>query len=146
MNSLSRLVVVGALAVFPTTLFAHGGGLDRNGCHTNRKTGDYHCHGGASPAPAPQPSSTRSAAAPRSGAMTLLNESASSEGDARTLTKAAQTLLTALGYSPTVYGVLDARTRSAIESFQSLEGLEKDGKVSALLVLRLAQAVGEKCK
>ncbi|WP_112663909.1 YHYH domain-containing protein [Microvirga flavescens] len=23
---------------------AHGGGLDRNGCHTNRKTGDRHCH------------------------------------------------------------------------------------------------------
>ncbi|WP_157626474.1 YHYH domain-containing protein [Rhizobium leguminosarum] len=24
--------------------FAHGGGLDRNGCHTNHKTGDHHCH------------------------------------------------------------------------------------------------------
>ena len=24
--------------------FAHGGGLDSNGCHHNRKTGDYHCH------------------------------------------------------------------------------------------------------
>lgn len=23
---------------------AHSGGLDKNGCHTNRKTGDYHCH------------------------------------------------------------------------------------------------------
>lgn len=23
---------------------AHGGGLDRNGCHTNRSTGEYHCH------------------------------------------------------------------------------------------------------
>jgi len=25
-------------------LIAHGGGLDSNGCHHNRKTGDYHCH------------------------------------------------------------------------------------------------------
>lgn len=24
--------------------FAHGGGLNSEGCHTNRKTGDYHCH------------------------------------------------------------------------------------------------------
>jgi hypothetical protein len=24
--------------------FAHGGGLNAQGCHTNRKTGDYHCH------------------------------------------------------------------------------------------------------
>lgn len=26
---------------------AHSGGLDRHGCHTNRKTGEYHCHRGA---------------------------------------------------------------------------------------------------
>jgi len=25
---------------------AHGGGLNAEGCHTNRKTGDYHCHRG----------------------------------------------------------------------------------------------------
>lgn len=25
---------------------AHGGGLNSEGCHNNRKTGDYHCHGG----------------------------------------------------------------------------------------------------
>jgi hypothetical protein len=25
-------------------LEAHGGGLNADGCHTNRKTGDYHCH------------------------------------------------------------------------------------------------------
>lgn len=24
--------------------FAHGGGLNSDGCHNNRKTGDYHCH------------------------------------------------------------------------------------------------------
>lgn len=23
---------------------AHGGGLNAQGCHNNRKTGDYHCH------------------------------------------------------------------------------------------------------
>lgn len=25
-------------------VLAHPGGLDAAGCHTNRKTGDYHCH------------------------------------------------------------------------------------------------------
>lgn len=29
----------------------HGGGLDANGCHTNRRTGDYHCHQGPGAAP-----------------------------------------------------------------------------------------------
>lgn len=24
--------------------WGHGGGLNADGCHTNRKTGDYHCH------------------------------------------------------------------------------------------------------
>lgn len=27
---------------------AHGGGLNSEGCHNNRKTGDYHCHRGSS--------------------------------------------------------------------------------------------------
>jgi hypothetical protein len=27
---------------------AHSGGLNAEGCHTNRKTGDHHCHRGAS--------------------------------------------------------------------------------------------------
>lgn len=36
-------------ALLPELAVAHGGGLDTNGCHTNRKTGQYHCHrsGGA---------------------------------------------------------------------------------------------------
>jgi len=32
--------------VLPPYAGAHGGGLDKHGCHTNRKTGDYHCHRG----------------------------------------------------------------------------------------------------
>lgn len=32
---------------------AHGGGLNKEGCHNNRRTGDYHCHRGA-PVPAPR--------------------------------------------------------------------------------------------
>lgn len=34
--------------------YAHGGGTNADGCHTNRKSGDYHCHG-AKRAPAYQP-------------------------------------------------------------------------------------------
>jgi Excalibur calcium-binding domain len=42
------------------TVSAHGGGLDRHGCHTRRSTGEYHCHGGGAP-----PASARLAPAPR---------------------------------------------------------------------------------
>ncbi|WP_155770353.1 YHYH domain-containing protein, partial [Acinetobacter sp. NBRC 110496] len=27
-----------------TNAFAHSGGTDSSGCHTNSKTGDRHCH------------------------------------------------------------------------------------------------------
>lgn len=27
-----------------STVLGHGGGLNAQGCHTNHKTGDYHCH------------------------------------------------------------------------------------------------------
>jgi hypothetical protein len=51
--SLSRrawmgLAVVALLMAGTADVRAHGGGLDAQGCHTNRKTGDYHCHRGAS--------------------------------------------------------------------------------------------------
>jgi hypothetical protein len=36
-------VLAGLLAVGPPAA-AHPGGLDASGCHTNRKTGEYHCH------------------------------------------------------------------------------------------------------
>lgn len=39
-----------ALLTPGTAVQAHGGGLNAQGCHNNRSTGDYHCHrgGGAS--------------------------------------------------------------------------------------------------
>lgn len=55
-----RAVWAAALvALLPPAALAHGGGMDANGCHTNKKTGDYHCHGGGGGAPPPsQPRSS----------------------------------------------------------------------------------------
>jgi hypothetical protein len=40
------MVMVLACAVLgaPVAVGAHPGGLNAEGCHNNRKTGDYHCH------------------------------------------------------------------------------------------------------
>jgi len=35
-----------AFFILNTTAHAHGGGLDKLGCHHNRKAGGYHCHRG----------------------------------------------------------------------------------------------------
>jgi hypothetical protein len=53
------------LALAHGAALAHGGGLNSEGCHNNRKTGDYHCH--RAPAPpvqrfAPEPQRAQSLA------------------------------------------------------------------------------------
>lgn len=41
--TLAGAITLGTLP-HPTPAYAHGGGLNAEGCHNNRKTGDYHCH------------------------------------------------------------------------------------------------------
>lgn len=40
----TRVAVLIATLLLPSGALAHPGGLNADGCHTNRKTGDYHCH------------------------------------------------------------------------------------------------------
>jgi hypothetical protein len=58
----ARLASLLLTMLLSTCSWAHGGGLDANGCHTNRKTGDYHCHGGttkiSTTSGAPSPAAT----------------------------------------------------------------------------------------
>jgi hypothetical protein len=51
---------------------AHGGGTNAEGCHNNRKTGDYHCHGGRSAeSSGSSPRSARSTSRPTARPMGL---------------------------------------------------------------------------
>ncbi|WP_169142156.1 YHYH domain-containing protein [Aromatoleum toluolicum] len=66
--SISKLTVAILIGSASSTALAHGGGLNAEGCHNNRKTGDYHCHrsgGGESRSP----QQFRSPAAPSSRPM-----------------------------------------------------------------------------
>lgn len=46
------IAALGGLWLTVVAAEAHPGGLNAEGCHNNRKTGDYHCHrGGGSSAP-----------------------------------------------------------------------------------------------
>lgn len=42
----ASLIAIAVCSAGP--VLAHGGGLDKHGCHHDRKRGGYHCHGGAS--------------------------------------------------------------------------------------------------
>jgi len=53
------------LAAIADGAWAHGGGLDKHGCHNNRKTGEYHCHRDTgTPRPAPEADESRNEFAP----------------------------------------------------------------------------------
>lgn len=36
--------IITILSLFNIVIYAHSGGTNSDGCHTNRKTGEYHCH------------------------------------------------------------------------------------------------------
>lgn len=40
---MKKLIFI-ALALASSFVFAHSGGTDSNGCHTQTSTGTYHCH------------------------------------------------------------------------------------------------------
>ena len=70
-----RRVLLCALLYLPAPwLWAHGGGLDAQGCHHNRKTGDYHCHRSSSPSTAhAAPVPSLQVQAPRAGGVYYRN-------------------------------------------------------------------------
>lgn len=39
-----KIALAAALSFLASLAFAHGGGLNREGCHMDHKTGGYHCH------------------------------------------------------------------------------------------------------
>lgn len=41
MKKISILLIA---ALFTTSIFAHGGRTDKNGCHKESKSGERHCH------------------------------------------------------------------------------------------------------
>ncbi len=45
-NAPAALLIFLACGTINAAAHAHSGGLNKDGCHTNRSTGDYHCHRG----------------------------------------------------------------------------------------------------
>lgn len=157
--SFSALAAVLLLAA--TTALAHGGGLDRYGCHNNRKTGGYHCHrgslagrsfssqaamlrelqGGKSrpPAEAPPPKPQGIATEPLdSGGSSGLSQRVA----VRDLFRTAQNLLLTLGYDPgPATGEVTLATADAIREFQRDRGLSVDGLVTGRLLVELSGEV-----
>lgn len=108
----------------PDIAMAHGGGLNKNGCHKNRKTGGYHCHRSSYTPP-------QNYVVPR----TLFNNQSQSRARANlnppprtinlsTKVKTAQTLLYALDYyNGPIDGLAGVATQQSIVKFTRDKGL-----------------------
>ena len=42
---IKKILVLTCFYMFTNSIFAHGGGVDSNGCHVQKNTGKEHCHG-----------------------------------------------------------------------------------------------------
>lgn len=126
------LVAVSFVAASSPPALAHGGGLDRYGCHHDRRRGGYHCHR----APAPPTDTPRQLYIPPQPVQI-----------SRDTVIAAQTLLNHMGCEAgTPDGSAGAVTNAAVERFSTNTG-RAGGAVDPALVRRLAEAVaaGERC-
>lgn len=136
MRSVPGLTFLVAALLACASSHAHGGGLNSDGCHNDRKRGTYHCHrsgysaGGSSSLVSPRttlsPASNRDRAASPS----------------RDVVFSIQSLLNRAGCNAgTPDGRVGAATTSAIERFQSARGLPVTGAVSDRLLVDLIQSV-----
>lgn len=125
-------LLLGAVVLTSAEAGAHGGGLDRYGCHNDRRNGGYHCHRGSGPSP---DRSNRRELRPRSLLTTPANNS--------DLVRAAQTLLNHLDCDAgAVDGGVGPQTRAAIDRFNlATQNVHSTTAVDATLVFRLSDAV-----
>lgn len=63
---------------------AHGGGLNSEGCHNNRKTGDYHCHRGSGSGSSAKPARAQTISKPlKSGSSSYYENCSAARADGR---------------------------------------------------------------
>jgi Putative peptidoglycan binding domain len=116
---------------------AHGGGLDANGCHNDRRRGGYHCHRGPSVSATPTRPTPKE---DRDRPQTLFGGAAAYNSDVET----TQRLLIKLGYDPgEPDGRLGERTQIAIRAFESDNGLLVTGEVTQNLINAMIDKVSD---
>ncbi|HSC66489.1 MAG TPA: peptidoglycan-binding protein [Cellvibrio sp.] len=138
MKTITTLVSI--LLLLPSFAVAHRGGLDKSGCHHDRKNGGYHCHNGGVPTQSPH-TSTNSVNTNSAKPQSLKTKTESSTlGDTnlaahKDLVFKIQSALNQRGYlASKPDGVLDEQTIKAIKHFQVDNDMAVDGKASYLLL------------
>jgi hypothetical protein len=114
--------------------FGHGGGLDRNGCHNNKRTGDYHCHRDGPGIPV-QPRFLRAPTPPAAPPIILSPPVTRDSQFQSDIVRRVQSGLIRLGYTlPEPDNILGPLTQFAIMKFEEAEGLKISGQPTQTLV------------
>lgn len=101
-------------------LYAHGGGVDKQGCHTNAQTGQRHCH---------QAKPAKATTGPDAIIEVPASNATSFVGGNNKLTIEIQKELIRHGYLPgNTIGYADPKTIMAIKFFQEDIELEPNGE------------------
>lgn len=135
-SNLAALALIAlCVAGWSADVAAHGGGLDRYGCHNDRRNGGYHCHGGSSPG---------SSEGARRAAPRALHAPSPPSTD-RDLVRSAQVLLNHLGCEAgDIDGGVGPSTRAAIARFnEATESGAQEQAIDSAFVLRLSEAVSQ---
>ena len=132
-----KIICTIILLSIPSFAGAHGGGLNSEGCHNDRKRGTYHCHRSSY-----TPKSASSFSSSRSSSFTNYNKASNSAKYNNTKISSIQTLLKHNGYNVgAVDGKFGTKTRKAIESFQRDNRLIVTGLPTDQLILELSNAL-----
>ena len=131
---------------------AHGGGLNSEGCHNDRKRGGYHCHRqGYSPryrgnvGPVPLLSTPQLVPQPHRQQKQSAQNIAPAQVTSAQLIYTVQVLLIELGYRPgKADGLIGASTQTAVKQYQSDTFRPVTGTVDGNLLVQLARSVHQK--
>ena len=116
------------LMIGADTAYAHGGGLNAQGCHNERRTGGYHCH--RSPGWRRTPSPRTTAQPTYRSPVHAINQGV----------YCAQLMLDGLGYdvgSPD--GIMGPNTERGIRAFERVHGMVVTGRVTERLLDELGR-------
>ena len=136
------LLFVGSL-IPPIDSLAHGGRTDGSGCHTNRKTGDYHCHnsGSRSSSYTSPSASSEISTVKRPPIRKVAPVTKTYSPKPTVFVMRIQTHLLGLGYyKGSINGLEDNDTRLAIGEFQKSEGMAISGKATEEVLIALERA------
>ena len=130
MTTMKKLIIILLTSLISNIAWPHGGGLNKDGCHNERKTGGYHCHRGNSPVTPNMPKQKTNIDSEKS----INTKWCASRGGIAEFRTQYGTFVDCLTEDYAVEAEYDTNWKEAIG--QSLHYAEATGKLPAILLIK----------